>query len=422
MKRTIRLLPLLLIISATAAEAETLTLRDCLSKASTGNYALKVAAHDEKIAEANVGIGKSGFFPRIDLQGGYTAQLEPQAIEFAGGSFATQDAQYAFLNFSVYQTLYDFGRTDSRYRRAQAIKEGTSYSYAGKEKEVFLQVVRAYFGILQEQKLLRAAEEEVAQMADHLRVAQNFHEQGVVTRNDLLQAEVRLSNSRQRALEEANRLKNGWLYLNHLVGQSPEYRADLDEAAEIEPVAPQPDQEEAFAARPEIKAQKKLVEGSEQEVRESKGGYSPELFARLWMDYVENSRVREQAIMAATLGLKINLFDGLATTSRYRQAVENRSRSEEMLRQLQADIRLEYQTAGNDAMVAVERIKVAESAIRQGEENLRINKDRYQAQVGTATDVIDAQTLLTQTKTEYYRALFDYQVAVARVRKSIGEL
>lgn len=422
MKRTIRLLPLLLIISATAADAETLTLRDCLSKASTGNYALKVAAHDEKIAETNVGIGKSGFFPRIDLQGGYTAQLEPQAIEFAGGSFTTQDAQYAFLNLSIYQTLYDFGRTDSRYRRAQAIRDGISHSYAGKEKEVFLQVVRAYFGILQEQKLLRAAEEEVAQMADHLRVAQNFHEQGVVTRNDLLQAEVRLSNSRQRALEEANRLKNGWLYLNYLIGQSPEYRSDLDEGTELEPVAPQPDPEKAFAARPEINAQKKLVEGSEQEVRESKGGYSPELFARLWMDYVENSRVREQAIMAATVGLKINLFDGLATTSRYRQAVENRSRNEEMLRQLQADIRLEYQTAANDAMVAWERIKVAENAIRQGEENLRINKDRYQAQVGTATDVIDAQTLLTQTKTEYYRALFEYQVAVARVRKSIGEL
>ena len=52
---------------------------------------------------------------------------------------------------------------------------------------------------------------------------------------------------------------------------------------------------------------------------------------------------------------------------------------------------------------------MTETSIKQGEENLRINKDRYQEQVGTATDVIDAQTLLTQIKTEHYQALFDYR-------------
>lgn len=422
MNRTYLILTLLFGLSASAAHAETLTLRDCLAKATTGNYSLKVAAHDEKIAAENVGIGKSGFFPRIDLQGGYTAQQAPQAISFTGGSFETQDTDYPFLSLSIYQTIYDFGRTDSRYRRAQALREATSYSYAGKEKDVFLQVVNAYFGILQEEKLQRAAEEEVAQMTDHLRVAQNFYEQGVVTRNDLLQAEVRLATSRQRALEEANRVNNGWLYLNYLIGQPPDYRSDLEEGTTVAPAVSSVDPEKAFAGRPEIKSMKKVVEGSEQEIRESKGNYYPEIFAQLGMDYVKNSQVKEQTIMAATVGLKINLFDGLATTSRFRQAVENRSRNEEVLRQLQADIRLEYQTATNDANVAWERIKVAESSIRQGEENLRINKDRYQSQVGTATDVIDAQTLLTQTKTEYFRALFDYQVAVARVKKSLGEL
>ncbi|HEY6873425.1 MAG TPA: TolC family protein [Geobacteraceae bacterium] len=422
MNRTYLILMILFGLSTSVAHAERLTLRDCLAKASTGNYSLKVAAHDEKIAKENVGIGKSGFFPRVDLQGGYTAQLEPQAIDFAGRSIATQDADYPFLSLSIYQTLYDFGRTDSRYRRAEALREAAAYSYAGQEKDVFLQVVKAYFGILQEEKLLHAAEEEVAQMTDHLRVAQNFYEQGVVTRNDLLQADVRLATSRQRALEEANRLDNGWLYLNYLTGSPPDYRSDLEEGAIVAPNVSAADPENAFAARQEIKSLKKVVEGSEQQVRESRGNYYPELFAQMGMDYVRNGQVKEQAIFAGTVGLKINLFDGLATTSRFRQAVETRSRNEEVLRQLQADIRLEYQTATNDARVALERIKVAENSIRQGEENLRINKDRYQSQVGTATDVIDAQTLLTQTKTEYFRALFDYQVAVARVRKSLGEL
>lgn len=408
--------------SAVVARAATLPLRDCLTRAAAANYTLKVAAYDENEAQEGIGIAKSGFFPRIDVQGGYTAQLEPQSIAFAGGSFATQDADYPFLSVSLYQTLYDFGRTDSRYKRATAIKDATSFAYAAQEKDVFLQVVRAYFGILQEKRLLLAADEEVAQMNDHLRVAQNFYEQGVVTRNDLLQAEVRLSNSRQRALDEKNRVDNDWLSLNYLIAQPPDFRADLEENATIEPVAPPPDLEKTLGKRPEIQSQQKVIEAGNQEVRENKSGYFPELFAQLGMDYVKNSRVKEQAIMAATVGIKINLFDGLATTSRYRQAVQARSRNEELLRQRLAEIRLEYQTASNDARVAAERIKVSENAIRQGEENLRINKDRYQAQVGTATDVIDAQTLLTQTKTDYFRALFEYQVAIARVKKSLGEL
>jgi outer membrane protein TolC len=98
------------------------------------------------------------------------------------------------------------------------------------------------------------------------------------------------------------------------------------------------------------------------------------------------------------------------------------SQSRESLRQLEAQVRLEYDTALNDARVSAERIATVKKSIQQGDENLRINKDRYMEQVGTATNVVDAQTLLTQTKTEYYRALFDYQVAVARVKKALGEL
>jgi len=413
----------LILLSCTAwypAYADTLTLQQCLSKAATGNYALRVAAHDEKIAAEQINIARGGFLPRVDLQGGYTAQLEPQSIELAGRSVATQDAAYPFFGISIYQTIIDFGRTSSRYERAEAARGAISFNYASQEKNVFLQVVSAYFAILQEEKVVTAAEEEVDQMADHLRVAKNLYEQGVVTRNDLLQAEVRLSNSRQRVLEEANRLKNRWLYLNYLIGQPADYNADLEEFAMIEP--PIPAKEARFEARPEIKAMKKVLEASELDVKESKSWFYPEMFARMGMDYAKNSHVKEQAIMAATIGLKFNVFDGGASTSRYREAMENRSKNEAAFNQLQAEIRLEYMTADNDAVVALERIKAAVNAIRQGEENLRINRDRYQAQVGTATDVIDAQTLLTQTKTDLYRALFDYQVALARVKKSLGEL
>lgn len=422
MKTAHCLLVFLMCYSAATALAAPLTLSDCLKKAARDNYTLKVSAYDERIAEETVTVSRSGFLPRIDFQGGYTAQQAPQAIALDGRTIETQDADFGFFNASLYQMLYDFGRTSALTKRATAAKEAAALSYTGLEKDVFLKVVTAYFGIMEAQKLLDAAEEEVVQMTDHLRVAKNLFEQGVVTRNDLLQAEVRLAGSKQRRLEAANRLDNTWLTLNFLTGSKPDFRGELDRETTMGIAEPPADVNKEIMSRAEIQAQQKVVEESNQDVAASRSAYFPELFAKLSVDYVQNNMVKEQAIMAATVGLKINLFDGLATTARYRQAVKNRSRNEELLRSMEEEMLLDYRTAANDARVARERISVTEQAIRQGEENLRINKDRYQEQVGTATDVIDAQTLLTQTRTDNSRAVFDYQVAITRVKRALGQL
>jgi outer membrane protein TolC len=348
--------------------------------------------------------------------------LEPQSVTTPFASFQTQEADFAFFSLGITQTLYDFGRTDARFARSEATRDAVRFDYKSQEQAVFLQTVASYFRILQGQKLLQAADDEVKQMTDHLRIAQNLFEQGVVTRNDLLQAEVRLASSRQRRLETANRLDNAWLDFNDQIGEPPESRQELVEDTKIDLTGLDKPAREAVAGRTELQAQQKLLAATEAEIRETHTGFYPELFAKAGLDYVQNDRVKEQAIYSATVGLKVNLFDGYATTSRYAQAVQNRSRAEERLRRLESDLLLEYRTAVNDARVAKERITVTETSIRQGEENLRINKDRYEAQVGTATEVIDAQTLLTQIRTEYYQAIFDHEVALSRVKRARGEL
>ncbi|BEH10534.1 MULTISPECIES: TolC family protein [Geobacter] len=414
---------ILALCAATPAMASALSLKECLSLAAAGNYSLAVTASDRLIAQEAITQARSGFLPRVDFQGGYTLQAKPQAVNFGErGSIETQDGTYGFFNLSVTQTIYDFGRTSSRRQRASLLHEATAQQYAAAEKDVFLQVVEAYFGILEARRLLGTAEEEVAQRTDHLRIATNLFEQGVVTRNDLLQAQVRLAESSQKRLVAANRLENRWMYLNHLAGRPLDQRDELEEGTESAMPDTAGAEERAFANRPELTALARSADAADAEVSEARSGYYPELYAKAGVDYVENSKVREQAIYAATVGLKINLFEGFATESRHRQSVERLSRSRDALRLAREQVRLELATALNDARVAEQRIKSVETAIRQGEENLRINRDRYQAQVGTATDVLDAQTLLTQIKTDYHRAVFDFQVAKARVSKAMGEL
>ena len=421
--RRVSLLVLTLCLFTTPLWARTVTLEECLDQAARNNPNLKAAAWDTRIAEESVRQATAARYPRVDSQAGYTLQQAAQGMSFQGLSVETQQPDYAFGGLAATYTIYDFGRRDSRIQQARALADSATHTFAARRSDVAMQVIEAYFGILEAGRLVVAAEEEVTQVEQHRQVAQALFEEGVVTRNDVLQADVRLAAARQNLLTARNRRENAWLQLNFLTGAEQGFRGKLDEKAAIVTSKDiHPDDRSLLARRPEIQALHKAVEASEAEVKENSSNFFPELYTRLALDYVQNDKVTEQTIMSATIGLKMNLFDGFATTSARERAVRSRSRNRDTLRQSESQVQLEIATAQNDMRVAQERIGVTEAAIRQSEENLRINHERYKERVGTATEVLDAQTLLTQTRSDYYRALFDFQVASARLRRAIGEL
>lgn len=403
--------------------AATLSLDDCLARAKNHNQALRVARKDVGIAHESIRQSDAALFPRIDAQGGYTAQLEVQAMKVAGQVMETQQPAYLFASLGITYTLYDFGRREARRSSSRLNLDAITFGLRNQEQEVSLQVVESYFGILETQRNITAAAEELQTVEEHRRVAQALYDAGSVTRNDLLQAEVRLANARQQLLVRRNLLKNQYLMLSFLTGISAVEPPELAEPAlPVQPHTTVPDRLKAIRQRPDLLALRKVVEISEQGVQESRSAFYPELFSRLSLDYLENNKLREQTIYGATLGIKINLFDGFASTATRSKSIAAQSRATEQLRLAEEQAQLEVDTSTNDLQVAFERIAVTKESIRQGEENLRINQNRYKERVGTATEVLDAQSMLTQTRTEHYRALYDYQRAAARLRKATGNL
>jgi len=70
---------------------------------------------------------------------------------------------------------------------------------------------------------------------------------------------------------------------------------------------------------------------------------------------------------------------------------------------------------------AEKAIITVEKAIEQAKENFRINQERYKEQVATSTDVLDAQTLLSRTMTNYYNALYAFKLSKASLYRAIGQ-
>lgn len=420
--RPFSMLLALLVIWSGPAIAEKLTLQECLARADRQSPVVRAEFWTPRIAWENVRQADSALFPRIDGQGGYTLQQSAQAVRINGFTAETQEPRYAFGGLAATYTLYDFGRREARRDQARLQADAAENIFASLRTDISLQVIEAYFGILQAGSLISSATEEVAQVEQHRRMAQALYEEGSVTRNDVLQAEVRLATARQNLLARSNLLENGWLRLNYLTGTPSGFRGELDDSARIDGNDTGNEAGDPLERRHELLALRQQFAAAEAGVKESRSSFFPELYTRLALDYLENDRVREQTIMSATFGVRVNLFDGFASTSARERAVQIRSQVHDRLRQAKMQMQLEIDTAANDVRVARERIAVAEAAIRQGEENLRINRERYQERVGTATDVLDAQTLLTQIRTDHFRAIFDYQVASAHLKRARGEL
>jgi outer membrane protein len=88
--------------------------------------------------------------------------------------------------------------------------------------------------------------------------------------------------------------------------------------------------------------------------------------------------------------------------------------------QLLDNIRLEVKLAYLKMRESEKNIKTVELAIEQAKENFRINTEQYKEQIATQTDVLIAQVLLSRTRTNYYNALYDYEIAKAALFRAMG--
>ena len=108
------------------------------------------------------------------------------------------------------------------------------------------------------------------------------------------------------------------------------------------------------------------------------------------------------------------------TKNRVDAGLSRENQAADILANIKDQITLEVKNAWLLLREAEKQIQVARQAIEQAEANFRINTERYREQVGTSTDVIDSQTLLTKARSDYFNALGDVGIGRARLERAMG--
>jgi outer membrane protein TolC len=138
--------------------------------------------------------------------------------------------------------------------------------------------------------------------------------------------------------------------------------------------------------------------------------------------YQQDEYIEPNDIAGVAVGVEWNPIDfGRAS----HQAAALTQKSEALIRmqeEVQSLIALEVRQKWLEFLTALERIEVARQTIVQADENVRVARQRYQQQVGTNTEVLDAESLRVQAYTNFYNSSYEAVLARLRLSRAVGDL
>jgi outer membrane protein len=118
---------------------------------------------------------------------------------------------------------------------------------------------------------------------------------------------------------------------------------------------------------------------------------------------------------------EVPLIDGGKISAQIAEQETKLVSAQQNLRKLELQIRLDVETALLNVSSAQQRVRATRKAIEQGKESFRIETERYDLGKGSITDVLDAQSAMLETQTNYYRVLTEYNLALAQLGLATGE-
>jgi len=413
--------------SAAQEHFEVFTLQQTIEKAMKANLSLKISRQEIKAAEAEKNAQRTRFFPTFSATYQYNRMDEGASI----GGFATASKdEYSFIS-SVSQPIFTGFSILRQYDIANLGLDAAEVKEKLVRQEIILEAKTTYFTLLKAQKLRKIAEQTVIQIDAQKNVAENFYQVGMSPLNDLLQAQVELANAKQELIVAKNTMENAESDFNTLLRRPINTPVTVKDILDYTPFEKDLDYclAQADKNRLEIKIAALDLEIAEKELQLAKKDYYPSInlegnyfkYGTEW-DVDGGEGIFDPRGWNILAVAKWNFFEWGRTSYGINEKKSRLSQAQFRKDQIFDNIQQEVKKAYLRTQEAEKAIITVEKAIEQAKENFRINQERYKEQMATSTDVLDAQTLLSKTMTNYYNALYAYKISKASLYRAIGQV
>jgi outer membrane protein len=432
---TLEFLILLPVFIAAEADDGRFNLSQTIEAALKANLGLQRSKDEIDAATATRSARATEFFPTLNARYGYIKRDNPttQALGTQSGqvvdvlvnpedeyNFVTSFSQPIFTGFALY----------NQYKIADLGLDIAEFTEKLTRQDVILDAKNAYFLILKAQKLMDVADETVKQIAAQKDVAENMYQVGMSPLNDLLQSQVQLANAKQALITAKNNLDLTKSQFNTLLRRQVNSPVSVVDILDFTPWVQSIEDclSQAKNNRLEIQVTDLEIKIAEKDYKLSQRDFYPSVnLVGTWTkrgtdwDVDGGEGISDKSFWDIRATATWDFWQWGRTSYGVKEKLSRLSQAKLRKEQVLDNIDLEVKQAYLKVQESQKNITTIEKAIEQAKENLRITEERYKEQVSTTTDVLVAQTLLTETMTNYYNALYDFKIAKAILYRGLGQ-
>ncbi len=145
----------------------------------------------ESLLEKNISIERAGYFPTLNLVGGYSWQAQDNTFQFNNYLWAKMLNVGLTLSFPIFDGL----KTSNRVQQAEIEKEKIYYTRMKAEEGLKIQIQSAELKMAEAKKRISGQEKNIDQAQKAVRIAQTRFKSGVGTQLELLDAQVAMTRA-----------------------------------------------------------------------------------------------------------------------------------------------------------------------------------------------------------------------------------
>ncbi len=424
----------LALIFDSIAEEQRYTLQECIQTALAQNPDIEMAEQDIAVADARKDIARGERWPSLSLRSTYSHFLNPQRLKMINkpneSSLFSEDIWNGNFNLSL--PLFTGGRIIHSIKAVELLYLSSEKRLARTRQELVFNVSSVFYDILAQRKVIDSLQFSQQVLEEHEQRIDQLIQAERAAKVDLLRTQVQLVNVKQNRISEENKLDIKLRILANLMGVE-----NASEPLEIEGEL----KEKPFTAiknsalnlayenRTDLKADRAEYQAQANRVKASAAEQWPTLslissYGGMWgIDPAYRQSGASSLEDEGFIGFSIEmpLFTGGRIQAKVREEHAKQKALQEKVRKRRLQIELEVYTAIETIRSDYQRVLATKTAIAQANESFRIEQEKYTVGKGTITDVLDAQSALFESESNYYRALADLNIAHVQLELAMGE-
>lgn len=402
--------------------AQPLTLQQYRQKVLDYNQEIKQSQEAVKAALYTLKSIRTGFFPRVDMTGSYSYQIED--VQFMPGTDLKHD-NYS-VEAGVVQNVYAGSGLRKQYEMAR-IQE--AIARLGEEYTVDNIVYAAdvnYWTVAANRDLYRIALRFVGIVRELFDIVDKRFVEGAISKTDVLMVQARLKEAELQLNTSETNYRTAVQALNVMMGEEAGRPIVLGDSIRQPMAIPSLyDLQLVLENRPDYRIAQQDIELARLQTRLVKANYLPNLAVGIkenWGTTLINVDGDKRFSTIAFAKVNIPVFYWGERRHNVRLS-ETQEETRELERSKLLDqIRLDLSNAWVNLTEALKKINIVDSSLEIARHNLILNTFSYNEGKLPVIDVLSAQVTWLQAFTNVVSANYQYKVALAEYERTIGGL